>query len=199
MATDAPRRLRSEQRREQLEEAALASVAARGSTGFSIEDVAERAGVTRNLIYHYFPRGRQDLLLAAVDRSGHELTNHLVTEPEVPLAERQRANFAGFIRHAAEPTDAWRVSIDAGLAVDPELRAAGTRYRDRVVRAVALNNLGTTEPGPLAKVALRSYLAFAETVLEEGREAGLDQAQMLKLAERVLAAAVDAVQSADAG
>lgn len=195
MATQAPRRLSPEQRREQLEAAALASVAARGATGFSMEDVAERAGVTRNLIYHYFPRGRQDLLLAAVERAGRELTEHLVTDPEIPLEQRQQENFAGFIRHAWEPTDAWRVSIDAGLAVDPELRAAGARYRDRVVEAVALNQFGTTDPSPLAKVALRSYLGFAEQLLEEGRETGLDQAQLLELAERVLVETVAAVRA----
>ena len=61
--------------------------------------------------------------------------------------------------------------------------------------AVAQNNFGTEDPEPLAKVALRSYLAFAETVLEEGHEAGLDQEQMLELAERVLVATVETVRA----
>lgn len=197
--TQTPRRLSSERRRAQLEEAALASVAAHGSTGFSIEDVAERAGVTRNLIYHYFPRGRQDLLLAAIERSGRELTEGFITDTDVPLAERQRLNFESFIAHASKPSDAWRVLVDSGIAVDPELRAAGAGFRDRIVAAMAQNHFGTDKPSPVVAVALRAYLRFAETAFEEAREAGLSREQMLDLADRVLIATVKAARALESG
>ena len=64
------RRMTSEDRRSQLTDAALDLVAEGGYSGLTLDAVAERAGVTRNLIYHYFPRGREDLALAVVGRAG---------------------------------------------------------------------------------------------------------------------------------
>ena len=55
--TPTARRLPPEQRRAQLAQAALAVAAEQGYAGLSLDEVGERAGVTRNLLYHYFPRG----------------------------------------------------------------------------------------------------------------------------------------------
>ena len=69
------RRLAPAARRDQLADAAMAVIARQGFAEFSLDAVAQRAGVTRNLLYHYFPRGRLDLFLAALDRAGSELTH----------------------------------------------------------------------------------------------------------------------------
>src|SRR3954453_5799515 len=92
-----PRRMSTEQRREQLEQVALAVVAEHGPADLSLDEVAERAGVTRNLLYHYFPRGRADLFPAAVDRSGRVLSEGWITDPEIPHAERLAMNFGRVI------------------------------------------------------------------------------------------------------
>jgi len=42
-------------------------VADQGFTEFSLEEVAAHADVTRNLLYHYFPRGRPDVAVAVVE------------------------------------------------------------------------------------------------------------------------------------
>lgn len=67
-ATPTPtrRRLRPDDRRDQILEVARAAVAARGLTQFSLEDVAREAGVTPSLPRHYF--GSRDGLLLAVAR-----------------------------------------------------------------------------------------------------------------------------------
>ena len=74
----------SAQRRRQLGQAALEVAAGQGYSGLSLDDVAERAGVTRNLLYHYFPRGRLDVFLAAADLAGRELTEDWVTDQDLP-------------------------------------------------------------------------------------------------------------------
>ena len=50
-------------------------VAEQGFARFSLDEVAAAADVTRNLLYHYFPRGRPDLALAVGERAGRELTD----------------------------------------------------------------------------------------------------------------------------
>ena len=139
------RRLPPEQRRAQLAEAALAVAAEQGYAGLSLDDVAERAGVTRNLLYHYFPRGRLDVFLAALERAGDELTGDFIVDPDQPLAERLAANTDArdrACRHArATPGSSWR---HARSAAEPEIQALRDRYRDEIVTGMALNHLGTT-------------------------------------------------------
>ena len=48
--------------RERIMSAALASVGESGMGGFSLEDVAGRAGVSRTTIYRHFPGGRSQLI-----------------------------------------------------------------------------------------------------------------------------------------
>src|SRR3954447_3606613 len=99
-ASAAARRLSPEARHDQLAELAQELIAADGYATFSLDALAERAGVTRNLLYHYFPRGRLDLFLAALERGGEEMTGRWLTDPNVPLAERQAANFGRMLEHA---------------------------------------------------------------------------------------------------
>ncbi len=195
--TEAPRRMSSQARRAQLAAAAVAVVAADGYTGLTLDAVAERAGVTRNLLYHYFPRGRLDLFLAAVDLAGRTLTEGWVTDAEVPIEQRLAANFARFFDHALEPSDVWLVHRRGRLLGEPEVAELGERYRSIVVEAVALNHFGTEAPGPFAEAALRSFLDFAESALDECRERDLDRDRTYRLlAEALLAVAASVKASA---
>jgi len=193
----AARRMSSADRRDQLSAAALAVVAERGYTGLTLDEVAERAGVTRNLLYHYFPRGQLDLFLAAVDRAGRALTDGWVTDEQVPLQERLAANFSRFFDHALEPSDAWLVHRQGRLLGEPEVTALGERYRSIVIAAISLNHFGTDDPEPFARAALRSYLDFAERALDECRERELDRnATGRLLAETLLAVAASVREAA---
>ena len=193
--TAAPRRMTSEARRAQLAEAAIAIVAADGYTGLTLDAVAERAGVTRNLLYHYFPDGRSDLFTAAVELAGSTLTEGWLTDSDVPIEERLAANFARFFDHALEPSDVWLVHRQGRLLNEPEIAALGERYRSVVVEAVALNHFGTEHPGPFAESALRAFLDFAEKALDECRERDLDRDRLYRLLADTLLAVVASVKA----
>lgn len=188
------RRMTSEQRSSQLIEAALDIVAADGYAALTLDSVAERAGVTRNLIYHYFPRGRIDLVLAVADRAGRELTEGWLTDPEVPIEQRLAENFARFFEHAFEPSRIWLVHRYGRLLDDPEVGALRDRYREVVIGSVALNHFGTSDPGPAAAAALRAYLDFGERALDEWRERGLDREVVYRLLAETLLTVVASVK-----
>jgi AcrR family transcriptional regulator len=193
----APRRLSSDARREQLAEIAQGLIARDGYAGFSLDELAERADVTRNLIYHYFPRGRLDLFLAAVHHGGEQMTGGWVTDPDVPLEERLAANFNTTLEHARGPSQAWLVHRQARAAGEPEIEQALGIYLERVIAGIALNHFGTESPAPLARAAIAGYLSFAETVLDEARAHGLPEPQVLELLGSNLLAAVAAVRQMD--
>jgi AcrR family transcriptional regulator len=190
------RRMSSEDRHEQLAAAAVEVVADGGYAGLTLEAVASRANVTRNLLYHYFPRGRIDLFLAAVDRAGATLTDGWLTDEDVPLGQRLAANFARFFEHALEPSDVWLVHRQGRLLAEPEVYALGERYRGIVVGAIALNHFGTEEPSPFAQAALRSFLDFAEKALDECRERDLPHEDVYRLLAETLLAVVAAARAA---
>lgn len=191
-----PRRLPPAERREQLIDAALTIAARNGYENLAFEKVANRAGVTRNLVYHYFPGGRQELLETAVHRAGELLSSDWVTDPTVPLGERLAANLNRMMDHAAEPTDAWLLYRQGRGSVDPALLEIAAGYRKRVISNISLNQLGTSEPPPVVRIALDGFLAYVETVVEAAIEDDLPREQVIELVGGTLMAAMNAAAGA---
>lgn len=194
----APRRLSREARREQLVAAAMPVVAAQGFARFSLEEVAARADVTRNLLYHYFPRGRPDLALAVAERAGHELTDDWLTDETIPLEERVAQNNARIVAHALEPSDAWRLNRLARSTTSSEIRGIFDRFVGLVVSNMSLNHLGMAHPPPLVRIALTGYLAFVEAVLDDVRTENIPPQRIVQMLNDTLAGALGAAaESAD--
>jgi AcrR family transcriptional regulator len=191
-----PRRLPPAQRREQLIDSALAIAAQEGHENLAFEKVANKAGVTRNLVYHYFPGGRQELLEAAVHRAGEQLSSGWVTDPEIPLAERLASNLNRMMDHAEQPTDAWQLYRQGRGAVDPKLLEIARVYRERVIGTIALNQLGTSEPPPIVRIALDGFLAYVETVIESALQQEMPREQVIELVGGTLMSAMNAAAGA---
>lgn len=187
-----PRRLPRGARRAQLVAAATPVAALQGLSGFSLDEVALRADVTRNLIYHYFPRGRPDLTLAVVEEAGRVLTDGWVIDEEIPLPERLAMNVGRLIDHAMQPSDAWRLYRLARVTTDPEVRGVFDRFVDTVLASISLNQLGTADPPPLARAALVGFFAFFEAALEEARAAALPRERVLAMLNETLVASLRA-------
>jgi AcrR family transcriptional regulator len=192
-----PRRLPPAERREQLIDAALSIAARDGYEKLAFEAVANQAGVTRNLVYHYFPGGRQELLEAAVHRAGEQLSSDWITDPKVPLAERLATNLSRMMDHAAEPTDAWSLYRQGRGSVDPKLMEIAGQYRDKVISTISLNQLGTADPPPIVRIALDGFVAYVETVLESALGEKMPREQVIALVGGTLAATIDGAVSAD--
>lgn len=194
----APRRLSWEARYEQLISAAMPILAEDGFADFSLDEVTARAGVTRKLLYHYFPRGRQDVVRAVAQRAGHELTDGWITDESIPLPERLAANVGRVIEHAMMPSDAWRIYRLARAAADPELGEIVDRFVDVVVASIALNQLGTEQPPPLPLLAIRGFLAYFESVLDDARTMSVPLEPVAGMLNETLPAAIRAA-AAQAG
>lgn len=176
---DAGRRLSRRARREQLVSAAIPLVARHGPAELSLDDVAARAGVTRNLLYHYFPGGRSDLVSAIVEDAERQLVGRAQPH-DVDHA------LARILDHALAPTHAWRIHRMARAM--PSL--AGLLEETDRAATEALRDFTGVEPSALTDVALHGYVAYAEAVLDRGRIAGLPRARLLQLLAQTLRAVV---------
>ena len=103
-------------------------------------------------------------------------------------------NFGRMVEHSSQPSVAWRLFRQSRALADPEIDALNARYMDMVVESVALNHFGTTDPPPLARAALLSFLAYSEVALDEARERGLDLEQVMGVLAETLVATVESVK-----
>ena len=184
-----------EARREQLIDSAMPLIAERGIDGFSLDEVGESAGVTRNLLYHYFPRGRDDLMVAVAERVGHELTDGWVTDESVPLEQRIAVNFARFLEHSRQPSLAWRIYRLEQSSTDAELHAIIDRFHEVVVEAVSLNNFGRPNPPAIARSAIKACMAFGETMLDDARGSEIPHEEVLQLFAEMFRGTMSAVRA----
>lgn len=83
MTTGVRRRMGVDERRQQLIGVALELFSHRAPDEVSIDEIAAAAGISRPLVYHYFP-GKQSLYEAALRRAADELAVRFLEPHEGP-------------------------------------------------------------------------------------------------------------------
>ncbi len=107
-------------RRAQLLSAALEVFVAQGYHAAAMDDIAERAGVSKPVLYQHFP-GKLDLYLALLDESCDTIISSAGAALESTDDNKQRvtATMHAFYDYVAER----RGRLPAGLRVRPDQRA----------------------------------------------------------------------------
>ena len=126
----------------------------------SMDDVAEVAGVSKGLLYHYFPSKREFYL--AILRSAVEEMLAII-EPDQGLvpAERLRRSLEGYLGYVESHAVSYRAVLRGGVGSDPEVVAIADRFRDAVYeRIVESGEIGP--PGPALELAIRGWIGFVE-------------------------------------
>src|ERR1700733_6085181 len=86
-------RLPRHERRRQLLDAALEVFVARGYHAAAMDEIADRAGVSKPVLYQHFP-GKQELYLALLDESVDRLIAHVAAARRSTVDNRQREEAA---------------------------------------------------------------------------------------------------------
>ncbi len=160
--TPAYRRLSVEERRSQLLEAALSLFAHRAPEDVSLDDVAEAAGVSRPLVYRYFPGGKQQLYEASLKSAADELRD-CFDEPHVgPLLPRLTRAVERYLAFVGRHDTGFSALLQGGSVVET---SRTTALVDGVRRAAAehiLSHLGVTDPGPRLRMTIRMWITAVE-------------------------------------
>ncbi|MFI8206407.1 TetR/AcrR family transcriptional regulator [Streptomyces sp. NPDC085937] len=160
--TPAYRRLSVEERRSQLLEAALSLFAHRAPEDVSLDDVAEAAGVSRPLVYRYFPGGKQQLYEASLKSAADELRD-CFDEPHVgPLLPRLTRAVERYLAFVGRHDTGFSALLQGGSVVET---SRTTAIVDGVRRAAAehiLSHLDVTDPGPRLRMTIRMWITAVE-------------------------------------
>lgn len=157
--TTGRRRLSPEQRRDQLLRIGTRLFAERPYDQVRIEEVAERAQVSRGLLYHYFPTKR-DFFAAVVRAESGRLPQLTDIDPDLPPAGRLHVGLDSFLRYVETHEHSYRAVHRGAVGADPDIRAIVRDNMAELERRILadLGPLGRdTEP---LRVAVRGWLAF---------------------------------------
>ncbi len=156
------RRLSVGERRDELISAALELFGNRPPEDISIDDVADAAGASRALVYHYFG-GKQELYLAALHSAAKQLTELLEPPSSGHPLERLAVSLHRYFDFVEDHAAGFVALLRGGPAyrsgeVGEVLDGMRGLVMSRIIAAI-----GVERPGPILRITLRSWVASVET------------------------------------
>lgn len=168
LLTVAPARDRRVRRsRSALTSAAVALVAERGTAAVAISDIAERADVSRQLVYQQF--GDRDTLLleAALDLARRELLPHLVDASHV---DARRAMVLAMVQHFADHRAFHRALLTSPCAFELNKALTGLfiPVNRQIIHQIHDDRLDASTADDVAAFLTAGFGAFVSTWVIEG-------------------------------
>jgi AcrR family transcriptional regulator len=116
-------RMPRNERRTQLLDAARQVFAEKGYHAAAMDDIADRAGVSKPVLYQHFP-GKRELYLALLDESADQLLAriHQALLSTDDNKERVRATVAAYFDFVGDPETAHRLLFESDLTNEPAVR-----------------------------------------------------------------------------
>lgn len=190
------RRLSRQERSAQLVALGIRLLETTPFHALSMDEVAERAGVSRSLMFHYFPT-KLDYLTAVVRGA----SDHVLSLTEVPegthAEDGTRAIISALVRYIQRRRDNYVAVLRSGRSVDPALeKVVNDMHRTISLRILA--SLGVEDPQPMTLVLTRAWLAGIEELALLGEESGQRQEAVIDSALTTLFAVATLPDFADA-
>jgi AcrR family transcriptional regulator len=158
-------RLSPEERRTQLLDLGVELLATRAIDEISIDLLAEQAGISRGLLYHYFG-GKHAFREAVVRRAVDDLVAQTAPPAEGDALERLHASMAVYVDYVVANYAGYRSLVKAAAGGSEDLRAlyeeARAALTDRIFREDTDNLLPDT---PATRLLVRGWSAMSEELV----------------------------------
>ena len=176
-------RLPRHERRRQLLDAALEVFVSQGYHAAAMDEIAERAGVSKPVLYQHFP-GKLELYLALLDESVDTLVetvrDALRSNPDPK--QRVAATFGAYFEFVGGQGQAYRLVFESDLSNETAVRDRldrGTRECAEMVSAAVREDAGLSDDEAhllsvglvgMAQVTARYWLSTREHIPREAAE-----------------------------
>ncbi len=161
VSTPAYTRLNVDERRRQLLERATALFATHGYDELSMAKLAREAGISKPLLYHYFP-SKRDLFEAVLARAAEEHLARIRTDEALALAERLAAALDAYLGWIDANRGAYaKLMRSAGI---PEVRELIDGVRDATADQILDGIVPEGPPPPKVRAAVRGWLWYMDGV-----------------------------------
>ncbi|PZG89462.1 TetR family transcriptional regulator [Streptomyces sp. NTH33] len=162
MTTGVRRRMGVEERRQQLIGVALELFSRRSPDEVSIDEIASAAGISRPLVYHYFP-GKLSLYEAALKRASDDLADRFVEPHEGPLGARLLRVMRRFFDFVDEHGPGFSALMRGGPAVGSSTTNALIDSVRQAAYEQILSHLRVEDPPARLELVVRSWISLAES------------------------------------
>jgi AcrR family transcriptional regulator len=167
-------------RRRQLLDAAQQVFVANGYHAAAMDDIADRAGVSKPVLYQHFP-GKRDLYLALLDESAEALVEAVRTALASTTDNKQRvlATVRAYYEFVGDKGGAFRLVFESDLTGEPEVRErvdAASRLCAEAISHVISSDTGLPDAqsrllgaglAGVAHVTARAWTANGEAIPRE--------------------------------
>ena len=192
--TSPPRtRLDLDARRRQLVDIGLDLFSDRAYDEIAIDDIAAQAGISKGLLYHYFP-SKRDFYVAVIREAARDLRERTEPDAGLPPVDRLSESLDAYLRHVEEHARGHATLMRGGIGSDPEVREIVDETRavvaQRVLEAMVQEGADAT---PAVRLAVRGWIGFVEAVsLDWVERREVARAEVLALLVQTLGWAVSA-------
>jgi AcrR family transcriptional regulator len=158
----APRRVRlqTDERRAQLLELGIRLFSSRPYGDISIDDVAEAAGISKGLLYHYFQNKRQ-FYVETIRSASLQLRRLTAPDPALPPHARLPAALDAHLNFIQQHGTVYSAIYRSGMTIAPEVSQILEEHRDVVIDWIT-RSYGIGKPRPMLRSALRAWIAMVE-------------------------------------
>ncbi|MGW4758047.1 TetR/AcrR family transcriptional regulator [Streptomyces chartreusis] len=195
------RRMGVEERRQQLIGVALDLFSRRSPDAVSIDEIASAAGISRPLVYHYFP-GKLSLYEAALKRASEDLAGRFVEPHEGPLGARLLRVMRRFFDFVDEHGPGFSALMRGGPAVGSSATNALIDSVRQAAYVQILSHLGVQDPPARLELVVRSWISLAEStalIWLDGRRIPRGELEVQLVHDFAALAAVSAAQDEEMG
>ncbi|REJ04615.1 TetR/AcrR family transcriptional regulator [Microbacterium bovistercoris] len=191
-------RLTPDERRAQLVAAGVNFLSDHPLDELTIDELAERAGVSRALIFHYFET-RQGMHRAVVTTARDALLTATAPRPELPARERVHDTLERIATFVREHRGTFFSLVRGVASGDPAVRAVVDESREKNAAHLLEALLEVGEPDSRAlRITLRAWVSFAEEIFVTlAVDDDADRDAVVAFLERSLEAAVAAARGAE--
>ncbi|MFI9647636.1 TetR/AcrR family transcriptional regulator [Streptomyces sp. NPDC052040] len=162
MTTGVRRRLGVDERRQQLIGVALELFSQRSPDEVSIDDIATAAGISRPLVYHYFP-GKLSLYEAALQRAAENLASRFDEPHEGPVGARLLRVMHRFFDFVDDHGPGFSALMRGGPAVGSSTTNALIDSVRQAAYEQVLSHLEVENPPVRLELIVRSWISLAES------------------------------------
>ncbi|MFL6145332.1 MAG: TetR/AcrR family transcriptional regulator [Labedaea sp.] len=152
-------RLAPDERRRQLIGVGLAMLTTRPIHQITVDEVARTAGISRSLLFHYFPT-KQEYHAAVVRAASRRLLRQIAPDHEEPGEAALRAIVEDYVRYIERRREPY-VALFRGPGADDWVRSIHEDTQDALARRV-LSALGGPPPPAAVELVVRAWWSFAE-------------------------------------
>jgi len=182
-------RLHQDQRRAQLLELGARLFTVHAYDEVSVEDIAAAAGISKGLLYHYFP-SKRELYVATLKINAAGLVRAVEPDRNKRRLDRLQAGLDAFLDHVQANVAGYASLLRGGIGSDPEVAAVVDDTRQSII-AIIFDNMGVSDPNPALRLALRGWLGFMEAAaVDWAQRGGVGRRRMRSMAIEVMQTAI---------